>query len=206
MIAIIQENWLAFALVLLIGLLVAWWIWGRGRSDRRVRHHAPDALDEGAAPAARNQAFIDAPSAAAAVTAPLAATGPDILGGIGEIAAWGAAHEVANAQPPQEPAAIASAPEPTRFAALETLPPSPPAARDDLTRIKGVGPKLSARLAELGVISFAQIAAWNDADLARVDSALGAFAGRPARDNWVAQCRFLAEDDLAGYEAQFGKL
>jgi predicted flap endonuclease-1-like 5' DNA nuclease len=187
MVPIIQENWLAFALALLIGLLVAWWLWGRGRADRRVRHHAPDALDEGAAPAARNQAFIDAPSAAAAVTAPLAATGPDILGGIGEIAAWGAAHEVDNAH----------------AAEADELASEEP---DDLTRIKGVGAKLSTRLGELGITRFAQIAAWSDADLARVDGQLGAFAGRPARDNWVAQCRFLAAGDVAGYEAQFGKL
>ncbi len=198
MIAIIQENWPAFVLVLLIGLLVAWWLWGRSSADRRVRHHAPDALDEGAIPAARNQAFIDAPSAAAAVTAPLAATGPDILGGIGEIAAWGAAQEVDNLQPPHA--------EPVPFAIPPVEPADPLAPHDDLTRIKGVGSKLSARLAELGITRFAQIAAWRDADLARIDSALGAFAGRPQRDDWVTQCRYLAAGDVAGYEAQFGKL
>jgi predicted flap endonuclease-1-like 5' DNA nuclease len=198
MLPIIQENWLAFALVLLIGLLVAWWLWGRSRSAgldrRRVRHHAPDALDEGAAPAARNQAFIDAPSAAASVTAPLAATGPDILGGIGEIAAWGAAQEVDAAHEVESPPAWTPEPE------LE------PTATDDLTRIKGVGPKLSTRLAELGITSFAQIAAWTPADLTRIDTQLGAFTGRPVRDNWIAQCQFLAAGDVAGYEAQFGKL
>ncbi len=204
MMAIIQENWLAFALVLLIGLLVAWWLWGRGRGDRRQRHHAPDALDEGAAPAARNQAFIDAPSAAAAVTAPLAATGPDIFGGIGEIVAWGAAHEVDNAHLAEaEPAEV---PQETPIAEPALAPSITPGGCDDLTRIKGVGPKLSMRLAELGITSFAQIAAWSDADLARVDGALGAFAGRPARDNWVGQCQFLAAGDVIGYEAQFGKL
>ncbi len=198
MIVIVQENWLALALVLLIGLLVAWWIWGRSSTDRRERHRAPDALDEGAAPAARNQAFIDAPSAAAAVAAPLAATGPDILGGIGEIAAWGAAREVDNIEPP------AAAPSPVGTPDAQTA--GAPAACDDLTRIKGVGSKLSARLAELGVTGFAQIAAWSDADLARIDGALGVFAGRPVRDNWAVQCRFLAAGDVAGYEAKFGKL
>ena len=203
MLPILQENWLAFVLVLLIGLLVAWWLWGRSgggrsRTDRRVRHHAPDALDEGAPPAARNQAFIDAPSAAAAVTAPLAASGPDILGGIGEIAAWGAAHEIDNV-----PLAEAAATEPAWAPDPE---PAAPTEREDLTRIKGVGAKLSARLAELGITRFAQIAEWTEADLARIDGQLGAFAGRPARDNWVAQCRYLAAGDVAGYEAQFGKL
>jgi len=201
MMAFVTANWLACVVVLLIALVLAWWIWSpsqRNRGgDRRERYRAPDALDEGAAPAARNQAFIDAPSAAAAVTAPLAATGPDILGGIGEIAAWGAAREVDNVEP--------AAAEPTRLAPA-SQPPSASGARDDLTRIKGVGPKLSTRLAELGVTSFAQIAAWSDADLVAIDGALGAFAGRPRRDNWVAQCQFLAAGDVAGYEAQFGNL
>jgi predicted flap endonuclease-1-like 5' DNA nuclease len=196
MMAFVQANWLACVVVLLIALVLAWWIWSSNQrnrgGDRRERYRAPDALDEGAAPAPRNQAFIDAPSAAAAVTAPLAATGPDILGGIGEIAAWGAAREVDNLEPRLDPPA--------------SEPPSASGAADDLTRIKGVGPKLSARLIELGITSFAQIAAWSDADLAAIDSALGAFAGRPQRDNWVAQCQFLAAGDVAGYEAQFGKL
>lgn len=200
MMAFVQANWPGCVVVLLIALALAWWLWGTNQrnrgGDRRERYRAPDALDEGAAPAARNQAFIDAPSAAAAVTAPLAATGPDILGGIGEIAAWGAAREVGNVEP-----VAAAEPIPIE---LPTLPPS--SANDDLTRIKGVGPKLSTRLAELGVTSFAQIAAWSDADLAAIDGRLGAFAGRPQRDNWVAQCRFLATGDVAGYEAQFGKL
>ena len=80
------------------------------------------------------------------------------------------------------------------------------AAGDDLTRIKGVGPKLSAMLHGLGITSFAQIAAWSEADLARIDPQLGAFAGRPARDQWIEQARLLGAGDTAAYEAQFGKL
>eukprot|EP01037_Dinobryon_pediforme_P005665 gene5665-5727_t len=52
---------------------------------------------------------------------------------------------------------------------------------DDLTRIKGLGPKLSRLLADLGVTRFDQIAAWTDADIAQIDAQLGAFAGRPTR-------------------------
>ena len=189
MVTMIQQNWLVAAIVVLVALGLALMIRSRRRAPRD-RFRAPDALDEGAAPAQRNRALIDAPSAAAAVTAPLAATGPDILGGIGEIAAWGAAQEVEHAKPAEAaPAPVASA-----------------AAADDLTRIKGVGPKLSARLAELGVTHYAQIASWSEADLARIDAALGAFAGRPARDGWIEQCRLLAAGDVAGYEAAFGKL
>lgn len=180
MMQLIEANWQGFALALLIGLLVAWWLFGRSSGGARQRHHAPDVLDEGAAPAARNQALIDAPSATAAA---LAATGPDILGGVGEIAALAATEEVAAA-------AVA-----TRAA-----------GGDDLSRIKGVGPKLVALLGTLGVTTYAEIAAWSDADLDAIDARLGAFAGRPRRDNWVEQCRFLSADDTAGYEGKFGKL
>src|SRR5215510_12218483 len=86
MLQMIEANWVAFALALVIGLLVAWWLFGRtSKADRRDRR--PDVLDEGAAPAQRNQALIDAPSAAAAATtvppattaAGFAGTGPDIM-------------------------------------------------------------------------------------------------------------------------------
>lgn len=174
----IETHWLAFALALIIGLLVAWWLFGRGGSETRERHRAPDALDEGAAPAVRNQALINAPSAVRAAS--FADTGPDILGGIGELVAAGAAREVAAA--------------------------SAHAGGDDLSRIKGVGPKLVALLARLGVTRFAEIAAWSEADIDRIDAQLGAFAGRIRRDSWVEQCRFLAEGDTAGFEGKFGRL
>jgi predicted flap endonuclease-1-like 5' DNA nuclease len=64
-------------------------------------------------------------------------------------------------------------------------------AVDDLTRMTGVGPKLSAALAERGVTRFAQIAAWTEADLADVDVALS-LKGRAVREAWVAQARRLA--------------
>ena len=68
--------------------------------------------------------------------------------------------------------------------AAETLRPEP----DDLTRLVGIGPKLAAALAERGVTTFAQIAAWTDQELADVDKALD-LKGRAARDHWVAQAR-----------------
>lgn len=199
MLQMIEANWVAFALALIIGLLVAWWLFGRtSKAERRERR--PDVLDEGAAPAQRNQALIDAPSAAtAATTAPppspaataasFASTGPDIMGGIGEIAGAAAAEEVADAMPPAPPVQPVSAGE-----------------ADDLRQIKGVGPKLVALLHGLGITRYAQIAAWTDADIDRIDAQMGAFAGRIRRDGWVEQAKFLAAGDKAGFEARFGKL
>ena len=77
---------------------------------------------------------------------------------------------------------------------------------DPLTRIKGLGPKAAARLAELGITRFDQIAALHDAAADRLDAQMGAFRGRLARDRWVEQARLLAAGETAAFEAQFGKL
>ncbi len=97
--------------------------------------------------------------------------------------------------------------EPVMAVAVEGPPPPGSAEHaDDLSRIKGLGPKLRTRLAELGVTSFDQIANWSEADLAAIDAQLGTFAGRPAKDNWIEQARLLASGDLADYEGKFGKV
>lgn len=77
---------------------------------------------------------------------------------------------------------------------------------DDLTRIKGLGPKLAEQLNALGVTRFAQIAEWDDAEIDRIDAQLGRFQGRIRRDDWLTQAGLLAAGDDAGYEAKFGKL
>ena len=77
---------------------------------------------------------------------------------------------------------------------------------DNLLLLKGVGPKLNILLKELGVTRFSQIAAWSDADIAEIDGKLGNFKGRPVRDHWVDQAKYLAVGDTAGFEAKYGKL
>ena len=58
---------------------------------------------------------------------------------------------------------------------------------DDLKLIKGVGPKLEAMLNKLGVNTFAQIAEWNNSDIAKISTELGSFKDRITRDDWVAK-------------------
>ena len=82
----------------------------------------------------------------------------------------------------------------------------PDASGDDLTRIKGLGPKLAATLRDLGVTTFAQIAAWDEAEIDRIDSQLGRFQGRIRRDDWVGQAQLLAQGDDAGFAQRYGKL
>ncbi|MET0307781.1 MAG: hypothetical protein ABW023_03650 [Sphingomonas sp.] len=92
--------------------------------------------------------------------------------------------------------------------AAETPAPTPPvqSGADDLTRMKGVGPKLVEKLASLGITSFGQLATMTPAEVEALDAQLGNFQGRIHRDRWIEQARFLAANDVAGYEAMFGKL
>ena len=72
--------------------------------------------------------------------------------------------------------------------------PAPAAAAgDDLTKLSGVGPVLEKRLHELGVTSFAQIAAWTPEDMEKMDEALN-IKGRVERDDWVGQAKALLAD------------
>ncbi len=63
---------------------------------------------------------------------------------------------------------------------------------DDLTLLVGIGPKLAASLAELGVTRFRQIADWSADELESFDKLLS-LKGRAERDAWVAQAKRLAE-------------
>ncbi|MDV4144271.1 MULTISPECIES: 50S ribosomal protein L21 [Shimia] len=67
-----------------------------------------------------------------------------------------------------------------------------PAGADDLKKLSGVGPALEKKLLEAGVTSFAQIAAWTDADVAEFDEKLS-FKGRIEREGWVEQAKELAK-------------
>jgi predicted flap endonuclease-1-like 5' DNA nuclease len=77
---------------------------------------------------------------------------------------------------------------------------------DQLTRLKGLGPKAATRLNELGITRYDQLAALSGDGLATIDAQMGAFQGRIARDRWVEQAGHLAAGDTAGFEAKFGKL
>ncbi len=84
--------------------------------------------------------------------------------------------------------------------------PGAGAPPDDLGKLKGVGPKLIARLHELGVNRFDQLAGMNEAELAHLDERLGPFKGRLARDRVAEQADYLARGDIDGFEEKFGKL
>ena len=80
------------------------------------------------------------------------------------------------------------------------------AGGDDLTRLKGVGPRLAEALAAQGFVRFEQIAGLNPNEVERLDTQLGAFRGRITRDRIVEQAAYLARGDFDGFEQRFGKL
>lgn len=61
---------------------------------------------------------------------------------------------------------------------------------DDLSRIKGLGPKSREKLNALGVFHYDQIAAWNLDNARWIGAAIGA-PGRVERDKWIQQARAL---------------
>ncbi|MBF9058660.1 50S ribosomal protein L21 [Rhodobacterales bacterium HKCCSP123] len=93
--------------------------------------------------------------------------------------------------------AAAAAPAPKKAAAKPKAEPkaeAPVAAAgaDDLKQLSGVGPALEKKLLAAGVTSFAQIAAWGDAEIAEFDEKLS-FKGRIEREGWVEQAKKLAQ-------------
>lgn len=63
---------------------------------------------------------------------------------------------------------------------------------NDLKKISGVGPVLEGKLNDLGIYTYAQIAAFTADDIAKVDERLS-FKGRIERDGWLDQAAELAK-------------
>lgn len=169
-----------FAILALLGLLaLAAIIWGI-RAKRR-RRAADRAIEE------HNETII-------AAGEPVARVAPDADRVTAEPAPGSVDDRIDAAMPLAASPAIADAPVAAGY------------ANAPVTMLKGLGPKVAARLGELGITTIGQLAALDDDRAAALDSQLGAFAGRMGRDRWLEQARFLAADDKPGFEAVFGKL
>ncbi len=149
---------------------------------------APEPEPEPTAESPPEPVADEAPAPAPLADEPIAAAGP--------LDASPASLAADIAEPPH----VEPEPEPV-------APPPPPApAADDLTRMKGVGPRLAERLGSVGITSFAQLAALTPEEADALDARLGDFQGRIHRDRWIEQAGFLARGDVAGFEEVFGKL
>jgi len=72
--------------------------------------------------------------------------------------------------------------------------------KENLTRIKGVGPVIEKKLNGMGIYHFDQIASLTQDDIAMIDAQLS-FTGRIEREDWIGQSVLLAK----GKETEFSK-
>ncbi|MFN8621650.1 MAG: hypothetical protein U0869_12990 [Chloroflexota bacterium] len=62
---------------------------------------------------------------------------------------------------------------------------------DDLQRIHGIGPFLNKRLREEGILTYRQIAEWDDEDMTLMSKRVGSFPDRIRREDWPGSARAL---------------
>ncbi len=68
--------------------------------------------------------------------------------------------------------------------------PATEAGDDDLTQIKGIGPKFAQTLKDHGITSYQKLASLTPKEIEELEEKLG-FSGRFERENWVEQARAL---------------
>ncbi len=61
---------------------------------------------------------------------------------------------------------------------------------DDISLIAGIGPKIYTALTDMGITTFAQIAAWTPDDVTRIEADIKQ-KGRVAREEWIEQAKEL---------------
>ena len=201
MITLISANWLLYLVALLIGIVTAFWVWAAtGREASSVETFAADdgLLKKAGEPVrpADSEPVSSVPETTTPVPAPTPpAPKPVVTPPVSE--------PKTAAKPAIKPAAPADAvPAPAGKPNIPAAVGEP----DNLRLIKGVGPKLNTLLNSLGVTRFDQIAEWKEAEITEVDQYLDTFSGRITRDAWIDQAKFLAKDDIAGFEKKYGKL
>lgn len=184
---LIWNMWILLLLAFIGGVVTGWIL--HGKSDESPKSGPKGLLEPGQAPHSHATVTLDAEEAPKAEPAAPKKRAADLL--------QEAAPELvtpAEAPTESEPEAK-SAPD----ADTQSAPDAPlaepetetPPISEDLTRIKGLGPKAAAKLSELGVTSLAQIANWTDEDVSRMDDAING-RGRIERDEWVKQAKALS--------------
>ncbi len=192
---LLAEIWVLLALAALVGLIAGWLIWG-GRGD----------VNADATEIRRLRAELDREKARgrALIADPLDDIPPMQGGGYvrPDLAKRPSAPLPTPAAPPVPAtpipvAAMASAldwnsPHTTSGIRPQGLGAARDGLADDLTRIKGIGPKMERLCNGLGFWHFDQIASWTADEVAWVDENLEGFKGRVSRDDWVEQASKLA--------------
>ncbi|MBZ9762288.1 proton-conducting membrane transporter [Mesorhizobium sp. CA8] len=216
-------------LAFVVGILVGWFIWGRlrgeldslrGDLDRtrgerdRLRADSDRLKGEldacGRARADLESRLRDAPAAKAGA-AKAAAPAPAALMSTPTASAAANAAPAKSAAAKKPAATKTAAPKPAAKAAAPKKAAAPAAKKaaapttgkaDNLRRLIGIGSVNERLLNGLGVTTYAQIAAWTDADVKRIEEVLN-FDGRIAREKWIEQAKLLAAGDEAEFARQF---
>ena len=89
-------------------------------------------------------------------------------------------------------------------AAPAVAPAAAPAPAQDLKRIRAIDVDLEARLNRLGVRRYDEIAAWMQADVARIGGTLK-LGDRISRENWIEQAQVLAKGALTHYAMRLAR-
>lgn len=201
----IGQSLFMIALAFGLGLLVGWLWWGRRRSASPATAAdagtvaVPEEADSEAV--AEPEEAITEPERAVRVPHLVPAVAAEPAGAVEPAAGpepAAAGPEPAAAEP--EPAvmagpAIARRPAARKPAASEPAGTEP---EDDLKRIEGIGPKMSAALRNAGIRTYARLAGTDVTELRSAIEAAGlTFA--PSLVTWAAQARLLADGDEAGF-------
>ena len=75
-------------------------------------------------------------------------------------------------------------------AASAALAAAGAAGADDISLIAGIGPKIYAALTDMGITTYAQVAAWTPEDVTRIEADIKQ-KGRVAREEWIEQAKEL---------------
>ncbi len=137
------------------------------------------------------------PAATAAALQALVEPAAEELGG-DEVVTDFEVDEVPELAPEAETAAAAPAPEPTAPEAAAATAAEP--TGDDLTRIRGIGPKTAAALQAGGVDSYAKLASTSEPDLRQVLVAAHSSVPHDV-STWAMQASFAAKGDWRGLDA-----
>ena len=187
MMTVIEANILPLIIALVIGFIIGWWMFRRGRTTGRSK-----PLDTGSHAAKTVDQAPPSPP-----VRPYMRPRP-IRDGIDTVEGRGVLDEGATA-------ATDVAGELLGVRARQQAPASGGPA-DNLQTLKGVGPKLAQKLNENGITRFEQIAGLSPNEVSLLDEKLGPFKGRLQRDRIVEQASYLARGDREGFEARFGNL
>jgi len=93
---------------------------------------------------------------------------------------------------PKAAAPKAAAPKAEKAPAKKAAAPKA-ATADKLTELAGVGPALATKLNEAGITTFAQVAAWTDADLDALSETITGLKAKAEKNDWINAAKALAK-------------